>query len=206
LQDNPCKIEGIVNPATKKYKVLKTLITKNIKAGYILIPKKTMPLDLNYPYDLPFKKGKFYRVSQGYNGSYSHKNACALDFDMMEGTEVLAAREGKVIAILQESYIGCPDKKCAKYDNYVRIFHPDGIIGEYFHFKQFGIQVKLGDDVKKGDFIGYSGNTGWSNAPHLHFSCYSGWGTNETIKTFFRVNDGSKVQYLVEGENYSKRY
>ena len=206
IDDAPCKREGILDSNSRKYKVLNRMIASNIKAGYILIPQKTMPLDSTYIYDLPFKKGKFYRVSQGYNGKYSHKNTYAVDFDMIEGTEVYAAREGKVILVKQDSNIGCAHIKCVKYANFVHVFHPDGTMGEYVHFKQFGVQVKLGDNIKKGDLIGYSGSTGFSSGPHLHFNCFSGLGSNKTIKTLFRVNDGKKTVYLVEGKNYSKNY
>lgn len=206
FDDTICKREGVLDSNSQKYKVLKRMITSNVKASYILIPQKTMPLDSTYIYDLPFKTGKFYRISQGYNGKYSHQNTYALDFDMMEGTEIFAVREGKVIAVKEDSNIGCPDKKCAKYGNYIRIFHPDGTIGEYYHFKQFGVNVKLGDDVKKGDLIGFSGSTGYSFGSHLHFSCYSGMGSKKTVRTLFRVNNGSKAEYLVEGKNYSKNY
>ena len=54
--------------------------------------------------------------------------------------------------------------------NYVNIRHSDGTLGNYYHLKQGGSAVKIGDKVKKGQLIAYSGNTGYTTAPHLHFS------------------------------------
>lgn len=39
----------------------------------------------------------------------------------------------------------------------------------YFHLDDGGIRVKPGDNVKAGDLIAFSGNTGRSTGPHLHF-------------------------------------
>lgn len=205
--DNSCEnTQTLLDSVSTKHKVLKQLFKNNASAGYLLIPRKIQPLDLNYQYSLPFRKGKYYRVSQGYNGRISHQNSHALDFDMMEGTEVLAAREGLVIGVQQGNNIGCADQLCAKFANYLYIFHPDGSVAEYYHFKQFGINVKLGDTVKKGDLLGFSGSTGWSNGPHLHFICYSDFFRKKSIKTLFRINDGNKIEYLKEGKNYAKNY
>jgi hypothetical protein len=52
------------------------------------------------------------------------------------------------------------------------VFHNDGTFSQYAHFKKDGIVVKEGDTLKKGQLIGYSGNTGQSTEPHLHFVVY----------------------------------
>ncbi len=50
--------------------------------------------DTSFVYDLPFQKSKSYKISQGYNGIFSHQNENALDFNMPEGTVITAARDG----------------------------------------------------------------------------------------------------------------
>ena len=51
--------------------------------------------------------------------------------------------------------------------NMVTISHGDGLASVYAH--QSSIAVKEGDHVKKGDIIGYVGQSGFATGPHLHF-------------------------------------
>ena len=53
----------------------------------------------------------------------------------------------------------------------VGIDHGQGLESMYLHLSRFA--VAEGAVVKKGDVIGYSGSTGRSNAPHLHWSLYA---------------------------------
>jgi len=53
--------------------------------------------------------------------------------------------------------------------NEIVIKHSNGEFTDYCHLKHKGVLVKPGQKVKAGDIIGYSGNTGWSIKPHLHF-------------------------------------
>jgi len=166
--------------------------------------------DADYRYDLPFKKGNSFTVHQGYNGAFSHRNENSLDFKMPEGTEVVAAREGIVTDFVQHNNTNCPTKSCVDQANYVAVMHSDGTFALYYHLKQNGVKVNIGDQVKKGDVIALSGNTGWSNGPHLHFVCYIPNLTEEknmkTLKTLFRTGKGGKTEYLVEKKKYFRGY
>lgn len=195
----------IIDDKTKSWKVKKV-------PGYMMyIGDVTLKnYDKDYHYDLPFKKGKSFNIYQGYNGTFSHQNENSLDFTMPEGTEVIAAREGLVTDLVNINNTGCPTRSCVDKANYITILHSDGTFAQYYHLKQNGVKVNIGDQVKKGDVIGLSGNTGWSKGPHLHFVCYLPRVENdkyrETVKTLFRTGDGTKNEYLTEKKTYSKNY
>ncbi|UKB81378.1 M23 family metallopeptidase [Chryseobacterium sp. MEBOG07] len=195
----------VVNDNKKGWKI------KKMPAYYTLAGDATIKTyDTDYQYDLPFQKGKSFNVYQGYNGVFSHQNENSLDFVMPEGTEITAAREGKVIDAVQNNNTGCPTISCANLANYISILHSDGTIAQYFHLKENGVKVNIGDEVKKGDLIGLSGNTGWTNGPHLHFQCFlpdpSKSKQKNTLRTLFRTGDGTKSEYLMEKKTYSKKY
>lgn len=128
--------------------------------------------DDSYIYRLPFAAGANVRVSQGYNGGYSHKglSAYAIDFSLPVGTPIYAAREGDVVGVDVSNNLGGNSPQYRPYMNYVNIRHTDGTLGNYYHLNLGGSAVKIGDSVKKGQLIAYSGNTGYTTAPHLHFS------------------------------------
>ena len=74
--------------------------------------------------------------------------------------------------------------------NRIVITHNFGFETRYSHLKKF--LVSPGDVVHKGDLIGYSGNTGRSSAPHLHYEIrYLGKATDphEFLKWEFGTND-----------------
>ena len=68
-------------------------------------------------------------------------------------------------------------------------------------------QVKEGDEIKKGQLIGYSGNTGFSSGPHLHFAVFINRieGSRTFIKTKFRTAQGEEI-LLKEGKSYTRNY
>ena len=55
------------------------------------------------------------------------------------------------------------------YGNYVKLRHKDGYYTLYAHIKYNSIKVKVGDNVKKGQVLGYMGATGTSYGGHLHW-------------------------------------
>ena len=124
-------------------------------------------------YRQPFSAYADGSISQGFHGEASHQdaaNAYAVDFALLMGTPVLAARSGTVM----EAVDGFPDDGGRALDrdntNLVRILHEDGSMAVYAHLMQGSITVKPGQWVAPGAVIGQSGNSGYSHGPHLHFA------------------------------------
>ncbi len=152
-----------------------TQLANTYKFGLYYGASSIATYDSLYNYSLPFSKGKRYKVLQGNNGSFSHKGSLsqfAIDFKMDIGQEVCAIREGVITTTKADSDEGGSSKNYLKKANLIMINHNDGTFSQYIHLKKNGVIVKKGDTVKKGQIIGYSGNTGFSTKPHLHFAVY----------------------------------
>ncbi|MEZ4320514.1 MAG: M23 family metallopeptidase [Myxococcota bacterium] len=146
-------------------------------------------------YLLPWPASMDFECTQGFDGGYSHEHEHALDIVMPEGTPILAAREGRVISIVDGWGPGAPDRKYLDEANSVRILHDDGTYADYLHLRAGGMKVALGDEVKRGQPIAESGNSGFSRRPHLHFavkSALDGWMTR-TWPVRFDVNGESLI-------------
>lgn len=101
--------------------------------------------------------------AQVYNG----KGHNGVDFGTPVGSEIFSARTGKVIGT------GDTDLACrgASYGKWVLIQHDNGLSTLYAHLSL--IKVSPGQPVATGELIAYSGNTGYSTGPHLHFTVYA---------------------------------
>jgi len=125
--------------------------------------------DADFIYALPFHQS--FKVSQGFNGNTSHKGTSkyAVDFAMPIGTPVYSARGGKVVEVVQHHDKHGMSLKMREYANYVIIEHADKTLGRYFHLQYQGAKVKLGQQIKQGELVALSGNTGRTSGAHLHF-------------------------------------
>ena len=116
---------------------------------------------------------KYTYINQAFGGAFSHnepQNRYAIDFGMPEGTPVLAARDGTVMTVDNDYYgNGLDMDKYGDRANNVRIVHDDGTMAVYAHLQLESARVQVGDRVHTGQVLALSGDTGYTNGPHLHF-------------------------------------
>ena len=76
------------------------------------------------------------------------------------GTPIVAPKDGIVLAV----------GTSATYGRYLRLGHPDGYISFFAHL--YATVAQEGDILRQGERIAYSGNTGRSTGPHLHYGIF----------------------------------
>ncbi|PIR69832.1 MAG: hypothetical protein COU47_00120 [Candidatus Niyogibacteria bacterium CG10_big_fil_rev_8_21_14_0_10_46_36] len=98
---------------------------------------------------------------------YNGKGHNGTDFRATTGTPLYAAESG----IVRD--VGDTDQQCrgVSYGKWVLIDHNNGLSTLYAHLSQ--ISIASGQTVVRGQRIGYSGNTGYSTGPHLHFTVFA---------------------------------
>lgn len=125
------------------------------------------------PVSLPVSRNKPVRILQGHDGSYSHNDKVsryAIDFKLNIGDTVYSASKGFVVQVIESYKYGGKDLRWKDMANKIVVYDPEtGRFFQYSHLVQNGSFVKQGDTVKQGQPIGLSGNTGFSDTPHLHF-------------------------------------
>lgn len=108
------------------------------------------------------------KASPAHVGSLKH----SIDFGCEEGTPIHAAKGGRVIYVKANSKRGGPHKKYWNEGNRIVLAHQNGEYTAYEHLRYKGSKVSLGQLVRTGQIIGYSGNTGFTYGPHLHFEVF----------------------------------
>ncbi|MCW9054767.1 MAG: peptidoglycan DD-metalloendopeptidase family protein [Candidatus Pacebacteria bacterium] len=115
---------------------------------------------------------------QVYNGG-GHSG---VDFRASTGTKVQAALAGTVVETGDTDL----QRGCYSYGKWVLIKHNNGLSTLYAHLSH--ISVRAGKGVGTGEVIGFSGNTGYSTGPHLHFSVFASQGVQVV-----RLGDVKKI-------------
>lgn len=162
------------------------------------VPAPSLPPAAPSAYRLPWTCGHQYVVTQGNHGdecgilgNHTGVEEYAWDFGLPMRTPVVAVRAGIVTLAAELSppgsacYGGCPNAKgganleqqaccsaCLFVSNKVSVLHEDGAISSYSHLDE--IVVSIGEVVRAGQMLGYSGTSGCSTGPHLHFQIMSG--------------------------------
>ncbi len=136
--------------------------TRPLPKGIALPALDTPPANgLKGRFQLPFPRGRCYRVSQGNNSRYSHhtiSNRYAWDFSMPVGTAIAAAASGRVVSV--------PSAREGSGKSLL-IDHGSGLYTLYAHLNQ--LKVRPGETVKAGQVVAASGQDP-GLLPHLHYS------------------------------------
>ena len=103
------------------------------------------------------------------------------DFSAPRGTPIFATGDGKIIKARFYKSSG----------NMITIDHGYGYQTKYLHMVKFA--VKEGQKVKRGDVIGYVGNTGLSKAPHCHYEIWKDKKHIDPVNYFY--NDVTDEEY-----------
>lgn len=109
-----------------------------------------------------------------------------LDFTAPTGTPVYATGDGIITASYHSS----------SYGNVIFINHGYGYQTRYAHLVKY--IVKRGESVKRGQIIGYVGNTGRSEAPHLHYEVLYNYKPVNPINFFQRDLDNEEYERLIK--------
>ena len=176
-----------------------------------LVKQRDFPIEASSEYVLPYEPGTtrvVWRTTSHFTQGNGGVGLYAVDFGMPVGTPIVAARGGKVVAV-RDTF---PDGNNRDLEeNFVMIQHADSTVARYIHLKQGGVLVKLGQEVRQGERVALSGNTGETGAPHLHFDVqrcgpnlpprYNALPCGMTVPVTFR-NAGPNACGLVAGERY----
>ncbi len=112
-----------------------------------------------------------YTITGGFGEGRSYESHGGTDIAAPIGTPIYAANSGTVIDTSNDcSHSSAGVGVCnhgGGYGNHVWIQHDNGYQTIYGHM--INTAVSTGEYVSKGQLIGYSGSTGWSTGPHLHF-------------------------------------
>ena len=128
----------------------------------VILAKEKEKMLASIPAILPVKLVDLTRMASGYKWRMHpilkiRKFHKGMDFTAPPGTPIYASGNGKVIR----------SSRSATYGRVVYIDHGYGYTTIYAHMSK--IKAKRGQNVKRGDLIGYVGNTGRSVSAHLHY-------------------------------------
>jgi murein DD-endopeptidase MepM/ murein hydrolase activator NlpD len=128
-------------------------------------------------YWIPLPQNILYRIdrtSPAHVGNLRN----AIDFVVPRNTPVLAAADGMVTYVKDDSNVGGPDLSYWNYTNFISIVHQNGENTRYDHLEYNSSKVRAGQQVRAGQEIARVGMTGYTYVPHLHFQVFVFTGYN----------------------------
>ena len=132
-------------------------------------------LAIGIPFDQVYTTGHYVctQSPQTHRAAFKH----AIDFLVLDGTPILAARAGRVHEIQEQSDTWGDDVQFRDMLNYITLRHDNGEFTQYCHLAQHSCKdkaVKVGGIVRVGQAIATVGKTGLTDRDHLHFIVFRG--------------------------------
>jgi murein DD-endopeptidase MepM/ murein hydrolase activator NlpD len=131
-----------------------SLLEQDLRAYELVLRKRGFTPSI-WPVDGKLESG--FGVRRNPFGGSSSEFHTGQDIEVPWGTSVLAGAKGKV------AFVGWQHG----YGQLVVLDHGGGLTTRYGHLSE--LDVKLGQEVGRGEFIGRVGSTGRSTGPHLHY-------------------------------------
>lgn len=134
----------------------------HIDRDSLLASKKNQGMNISYIENIPAFPPVDGYVTQGYSDDrvFTDENHYGVDVAAAEGEPIRAAAEGIVIFSNWTNHLG----------NTIIIYHSDGYFSIYGHNLRNTVFSR--QHVERGEVIGFVGNTGISDGPHLHFEIW----------------------------------
>lgn len=110
-----------------------------------------------------------------------------IDFAAAIGTPIYATADGSIDRL---------DVSFSGYGKMIEIDHGFGYRTRYAHMH--GFAVRLGQKIKRGDLIGYVGDTGLSTAPHLHYEVFVNGIHANPVHYFFNDLNPAEYEKIIE--------
>jgi murein DD-endopeptidase MepM/ murein hydrolase activator NlpD len=184
----------MLTDVTKKFdKLGKQLYiqSKSFDEVYGLVKNKAQMM-ASIPAIQPIANKDLTRLASGY-GMRMHpiykteKMHSGMDFTSPVGTEIYATGDGIVAKV---EYFG------RGYGNNVIIYHGYGYESVYGHMSK--MVARQGQKIKRGDIIGYVGNTGTSTGPHLHYEVRKNGNAINPVNFYYDDLTPEEYQKMVE--------
>ncbi len=129
-------------------------------------------------YTLPIPQNLLQRIDRTSSPAHIGKLRNAVDFIAPNNTPVLAAADGTVTYVKDDSNVGGSNPSYWNYTNFTSIMHQNGEYTRYDHLGRNSAKVRVGQQVRAGQEIGKVDMTGYTYIPHLHFQVFVFTGYN----------------------------
>ncbi|OFY59321.1 MAG: peptidase M23 [Bacteroidetes bacterium RBG_19FT_COMBO_42_10] len=185
---------SIVVETTKRLDQIRKMIYVQSKSfdDLISLAMRKEEMLRSIPAILPISNKDLTRTASGF-GLRIHpiykiiKFHAGMDFTAPSGTDIYATGDGTIASVISSK---------RGLGNHIILNHGFGYISIYAHLDRFN--VRAGQKVRRGDVIGFVGNTGMSLAPHLHYEIKLN-GTNvDPVNYYFNDLTPAEYERMVE--------